>query len=192
MGLALELINESAYLEFEKVSKIKHEYVCGRVFAMAGTSKKHNKISLNIGLQFRQAARNIPCEVYVADVKLKIAHRESYYYPDVMVSCEIENNEYFVEKPCILVEITSKSTETTDRREKLSAYKSIDLLQIYLIVSQDSRFVEVYQREQQTWIMTQYTQPHEIIDLPCLKTKLSIEEIYDSIEISNYQFNNEI
>jgi Uma2 family endonuclease len=191
MGLALELMSESAYLSFEKVSKIKHEYVCGRIFAMAGTSKKHNKISLNIGFQCRQAARNTNCEVYIADVKLKIAHRESYYYPDVMVGCEEENNDYFIEKPCILVEVTSKSTETTDRREKLSAYKSIESLQTYLIVSQDTRYVEVYQRNQQFWNMTNYTQPHEMIDLPCLKTQISVEQIYESVEILNHQFNSD-
>jgi Uma2 family endonuclease len=191
MGLALELMSESAYLAFEKVSKIKHEYVCGRVFAMAGTSKKHNKIALNIGFQCRQAARNTNCEVYIADVKLKIAHRENYYYPDVMVSCEIENNEYFVENPCILVEVTSKSTETIDRREKLSSYKSIDSLQTYLIVSQETMFIEAYQRQQQTWMMTHYTQPNELIELPCLNTNISVEKIYESIDISNHQFSNE-
>ena len=191
MGLALELMSESAYLAFEKVSKIKHEYVCGRVFAMAGTSKKHNKISLNVGFQCRQAARNTNCEVYVADVKLKIAHRENYYYPDVMVGCEEENNDYFIEKPCILVEITSKSTETIDRREKLSSYKSIESLQTYLIISQETMFVEAYQRQQQTWLMTHYTQPNELIELPCLNTNISVEEIYESIDISNHQFSNE-
>jgi len=191
MGLALELMSESAYLAFEKVSKIKHEYVCGRVFAMAGTSKKHNKISLNVGFQCRQAARNTNCEVYIADVKLKIAHRENYYYPDVMVGCEEENNDYFIEKPCILVEVTSKSTETIDRREKLSSYKSIESLQTYLIVSQETMFIEAYQRQQQTWLMTHYTQPNELIELPCLNTNISVEEIYESIDISNHQFSNE-
>jgi len=191
MGLALELMSESAYLAFEKVSKIKHEYVCGRVFAMAGTSKKHNKISLNVGFQCRQAARNTNCEVYIADVKLKIAHRENYYYPDVMVGCEEENNDYFIEKPCILVEVTSKSTETIDRREKLSSYKSIESLQTYLIISQETMFIEAYQRQQQTWLMTHYTQPNELIELPCLNTNISVEEIYESIDISNHQFSNE-
>jgi len=191
MGLALELMSESAYLAFEKVSKIKHEYVCGRIFAMAGTSKKHNKIALNIGFQCRQAARNTNCEVYIADVKLKIAHRESYYYPDVMVGCEIENNDYFIEKPCILVEVTSKSTETIDRREKLSSYKSIESLQTYLIVSQETMFVEAYQRQQQTWLMTHYTQPNELIELSYLNTNVSVKEIYESVGVSEHQFSNE-
>jgi Uma2 family endonuclease len=192
MGLALELMSESAYLAFEKVSKIKHEYVCGRIFAMAGTSKKHNKISGNIYTFLLNQAKHKPCEVYIADVKLKIAHRENYYYPDVMVGCEIESNEYCVEKPCILVEVTSKSTETIDRREKLSSYKSIDSLQTYLIVSQETMFIEAYQRQQQTWMMTHYTQPNELIELPCLNTNISIEEIYESIDILNHQFSNEI
>ena len=191
MGLALEFMSESAYLAFEKVSKIKHEYVCGRIFAMAGTSKKHNKIALNIGFQCRQAARNTNCEAYIADVKLKIAHRESYYYPDVMVGCEIENNDYFIEKPCILVEVTSKSTETIDRREKLSSYKSIESLQTYLIVSQETMFVEAYQRQQQTWLMTHYTQPNELIELSCLNTNVSVKEIYESVGVSEHQFSNE-
>jgi len=158
---------------------------------MAGTSKKHNKISLNVGFQCRQAARNTNCEVYIADVKLKIAHRENYYYPDVMVGCEEENNDYFIEKPCILVEVTSKSTETIDRREKLSSYQSIESLQTYLIVSQETMFVEAYQRQQQTWLMTHYTQPNELIELSCLNTNVSVKEIYESVGVSEHQFSNE-
>lgn len=191
MGLASELMSENAYLEFEKMSKTKHEYVCGRVFAMAGTSKKHNKISGNLYTFFLSHTKRNPCEAYIADIKLKIAHRENYYYPDVMVGCEEENNDYFIEKPCILVEVTSKSTETIDRREKLSSYKSIESLQTYLIVSQETRFIEVYQRQQQTWLMTHYTQPSELIELSRLNTKISVEDIYESIDISNHQFSNE-
>ncbi|MEY3219168.1 MAG: hypothetical protein RIT27_525 [Pseudomonadota bacterium] len=191
MELASELMSESAYLAFEKVSKIKHEYVCGRIFTMAGTSKKHNKIALNVGFQCRQAARNTNCEVYIADIKLKIEHRESYYYPDVMVSCEEEKDAYFLEKPCILVEVTSKSTETIDRREKLSSYKSIESLQTYLIISQETMFVEAYQRYQQTWMITHYTQPNELIELLCLNTNISLEEIYESVIISEHQFSSE-
>jgi len=191
MGLALELMSESAYLAFEKVSKIKHEYVCGRIFAMAGTSKKHNKISGNLYAFFLSHTKRNPCEAYIADVKLKIAHRESYYYPDVMVGCEIENNDYFIEKPCILVEVTSKSTETIDRREKLSSYKSIESLQMYLIISQETMFVEAYQRQQQTWLMTHYTQPNELIELSYLNTNVSVKEIYESVGVSEHQFSNE-
>ena len=37
-------ISVEDYLEGEKISPVKHEYIEGEVFAMAGTSDKHNLI----------------------------------------------------------------------------------------------------------------------------------------------------
>ena len=36
------------YLAFEENSEIKHEYINGEIYAMAGTSVLHNRITLNL------------------------------------------------------------------------------------------------------------------------------------------------
>lgn len=74
----IEPISEQAYLEGEKLSEIKHEFMDGYVYAMAGASKRHNKVSLNIAMSLNAAARNTLCEVYTSDMKVRIAGRKRY------------------------------------------------------------------------------------------------------------------
>ncbi|MFI3219166.1 MAG: Uma2 family endonuclease [Methylococcales bacterium] len=71
------LLSEDDYLEMERVSKIRHEYVEGTIYAMAGGSRSHNKIAMNTGFALHQHVKGTACDVYMSDVKLKIAHCRS-------------------------------------------------------------------------------------------------------------------
>ncbi|MFI3218150.1 MAG: Uma2 family endonuclease [Methylococcales bacterium] len=136
------LLSEDDYLEMERVSKIRHEYVDGYIFAMAGGSRSHNKIAMNTGSALHQHVKGTAC-----DVKLKIAHRRSYYYPDLMLGySREETNEYFLMQPCLIIEVLSKSTATTDRREKLIAYQSIPSVREYCLIAQNTYRIERYHR----------------------------------------------
>ena len=154
------LLSEDDYLEMERVSKIRHEYVEGTIYAMAGGSRSHNKIAMNIGSALHQHVKGTACDVYMSDVKLKIAHRRSYYYPDLMLGCSREEtNEYFLTQPCLIIEILSKSTATIDRREKLIAYQSIPSVREYCLIAQNTYRVERYHRLNET----------ELWHTPCMK-----------------------
>ena len=131
-------ITEQDYLEGEKSSKVRHEYIDGQVYAMAGASKRHSEIAVNISTALRIASRRSPCRVYSSDVKVRLAEHRSYYYPDVIVGCEEdEANDYYLEKPCLIVEVLSQTTAKRDRSEKLLAYMNIPTLRAYLLVEQD-------------------------------------------------------
>ena len=141
----LTLISEADYLEGEKHSQIRHEYVAGYVFAMTGTSRAHNSIAINFAVALRNKTANTPCQVYMSDVKVRIPHRQTYYYPDILVGCQSDDDDdYYLEKPCLIIEILSPSTERTDRLEKLIAYQSIPNLKAYMLVAQDKYQIEVY------------------------------------------------
>jgi hypothetical protein len=75
--------------------------------------------------------------VYISDMKLRVAD-DLFYYPGVMVVCT-PDDPYTEDEPCLVVEVASPNTETTDRREKLAAYKKMSSLRTYLIVAQDAR-----------------------------------------------------
>ena len=135
------------YLELEETATLKHEYVGGEIHAMVGASRRHNRISLNIARKLANAADGGPCRVYVSDVKLRI--EDIFYYPDVMVACgEPPENEYLEDGPCLMVEVTSPSTEKTDRREKLANYQGISSLRAYVIVAQERPWISHYQRDE--------------------------------------------
>ena len=105
-------ISEQEYLEGEKTSSERHEYLDGKVSAMAGASKRHNEIALNIAFALRPSTKNDQCRVFSSDVKVRAGKRKAFYYPDVVAGCTTDDvDEYYLEKPCLIVEVTSKSTE---------------------------------------------------------------------------------
>ncbi len=119
---SLNYIGVDNYLKNEKTASVKHEYVYGQVYAMAGASDYHNGIALNIASILNEISFKHSCRAYISDMKVR-AKKEVFYYPDVMVVCEQDNNnDYYKEKPCLIVEVLSKSTERIDKHEKLQAY----------------------------------------------------------------------
>lgn len=177
-------LTEQDYLAGEKLASVRHEYVEGKVVAMAGTSLRHNDIAMNIAFALRLAARGTPCRVNVSDIKVKAEKAKSYYYPDVMMACQRdESQKHYLENPCLIVEITSPSTEWIDRHQKALAYQKIDALQGYFIVAQDHLQVTVYSRDAEgAWEVRLYDQWEDTITIPCIAALLTLAEIYEGIE----------
>ncbi len=136
------------YLTDEQASDIRHEYVGGQVFAMAGAGEKHNRIAGNLFFQIRSATRGTPCGVFMSDMKVRILAHDAFYYPDVVLTCDRQDTaSLYKEAPCLIAEVLSPSTEVIDRREKLIAYRTLESLRYYLLVSQEQRRIELYSRE---------------------------------------------
>ena len=144
-------ISEAEYLALEAQSPLKHEYVAGGIYAMTGASLRHNVIALNIAALLRAHLRGSPCRTFMSDAKLRVNKLNSYYYPDVMVTCDprhqnITPGDTVIEAPRLVVEILSNSTEATDLRDKLLAYRSLPSMLEYVLVSQEVASVEIHRR----------------------------------------------
>jgi Uma2 family endonuclease len=123
----VQIMTKAAYLEFEEAATEKHEFVHGQIYAMAGGTRAHNLESGNLFAYLWNASQNGSCEVFNSDMRLE-AH-EVYYYPDVMVACdETDNDPKIVRRPCLIAEVSSKSTSDIDRTEKLFAYRKLESL----------------------------------------------------------------
>ncbi len=187
MGLAKlkTKIGVEDYLTGEKSSDVRHEYIYGEVFAMAGASLRHNRIVTNIAYKIDRHLEKSRCETFVESVKLK-AGAQTFYYPDVMVDCsESAQTAYFVEEPILLVEVTSPSTERTDRKEKLAVYRNIPTVREYLIVSQDKISIEVHRKlENGEWQAEIYDETDAEIRLDSIDYVLPIEEIYRRVDFT--------
>jgi Uma2 family endonuclease len=171
-------VSEADYLAAELAGQEKHEYVSGRVFAMAGTSIRHNQIAGNVFVALR--AKSGKCRVTIADVKFKA--NQLYYYPDVMVSCAPQTDEFSESAPCMVVEVLSESTESVDRGEKLHAYQKNPELQTYLLIAQKERRVDVYTRSGSFWQFESLTDSADIT-LTCPAMTLTLAAIYQGIEV---------
>ncbi len=95
------------YLEAEKDSPIKHEYINGSIYAMAGASDAHVTICANLTALLRPHLRSQPCRLYPSDMKVKIVSRNCYYYPDLLITCDSrdQNSMYFKAYPKIIIEV---------------------------------------------------------------------------------------
>jgi Uma2 family endonuclease len=169
------------FLAFENASTLKHEYVAGRVYAMAGTTARHNRIVGNIVRRLDAAADGSGCKTYFIDLKVR-APGDRIYYPDAVVVCTPHDDETLIfDDPCLVVEVTSRSTRRIDRGEKLDAYLAIASLRGYLIAEHDRRHVTVYVRDVRgDWEREEIVTSGRV-ELPCPATTLSLDDIYEGV-----------
>lgn len=170
------------YLESEKASRVRHEYLGGQVYSMAGASEDHNRIALNIASRLLAHTRGGPCRVFMSDMKLRIEAASAFYYPDVFVTCDAEDTEdYFKTRPCLIIEVTSPTTAVIDRREKLLAYKRIDSLREYVLISQEEISVEFYRLDRggHWWVETLGAE--DALKLESVDLEIAVNEIYEDV-----------
>jgi Uma2 family endonuclease len=173
-------LSHEEYLELELDSPIKHEYIGGYIYAMTGSSDAHNFISLNIAAMLRNHLKGSPCRIFIADMKAKLDQSDSFYYPDVMVSCEKANNPYYREQPSLIFEVLSTSTAKFDTGDKRRDYQSLSSLQEYVLVSQECMDVRVWRREDSGWTVAIYTDG-AIIPLASVGLDMPIEQMYEEV-----------
>ena len=179
---AISQLSEVDYLALEANSPVRHELVGGQAYAMAGASVRHNRIA---GKLYASLLAKAPgsCQVLIGDVKLKADAWPTYYYPDVMLVCDPDDNDPLVKtRPCLLAEVLSPNTEAIDRREKLTAYQRLPSLREYLLLTQDEMRVELYRRlNLREWVQEIHS-PGDIIKLVCVDLELPIETLYDGLD----------
>lgn len=144
---AQQFITEQEYLQGEMIAELRHEFIDGEVFAMAGTSRNHSLLVSNCVQMLTNHLQTSPCMTFSSEIKVKTDG--CFFYPDVMVVCEDDQgHDYYTEKPTIIIEVLSKTTRRMDKTVKLAAYKTLPSLQEYLLIEQDHVEVEMFRRSQ--------------------------------------------
>ncbi|MEE9339857.1 MAG: Uma2 family endonuclease [Methylococcaceae bacterium] len=168
-------IREEDYLQGELNSKVKHELIDGGVYAMAGASANHERISGNIYSEFRNHLKKLPCEPFGSDMKVKVG--SNFFYPDVIVDCNFDEVEpYYTDSPVIIIEVLSKSTRRTDETIKRMAYLNIPTLQEYVLIEQDFVDIEVVRRTE-GWQPKHYFLGDEVT-FQSIDLTLWVEDLY--------------
>lgn len=172
-------ISVEDYLEGEKVSQIRHEYLNGEVYAMSGASIRHNRISRNLLERLINHLKESDCEPFYNEVKVRLKKLNRFYYPDLVVSCGgNEENEYYLTHPKAIIEVLSPTTALTDKREKWFAYQEIESLQEYVMLEQDSEHAEVYRRRDDgLWSFIEFD-GNEELELSSIGFKTPVAELY--------------
>jgi Uma2 family endonuclease len=180
-------LTEEEYLAIERQAEFRSEYFAGEVFAMAGASRRHNRIVTNLVAALDSQLKARPCNVYSNDMRVKVQDTGLFTYPDVVLTCGEERFEDgendILLNPLVIVEVLSDSTEAYDRGKKFENYQSIESLKEYLLVSQNSQRVEQFVRHSgRNWIYSEAHEPGEIIMIQSIECELKLEDIYLKVE----------
>ncbi len=179
----VEQVSVEDYLARERESDVRHEYVDGELFAMAGASRAHGIAVTNLVRELGNRLRGGPCRIGSSDMKVRSAPGSRYYYPDIVVSCNDEAEEpdpYTESRPTLLVEVLSTTTAATDRREKRVVYQAMPSVQEYVLVDLAARTVEVYFRDGIGWSHRTLAED-ETLALASLAVELPVADVFEGV-----------
>lgn len=174
------------YFEFEKTSEVRHEYVDGQIYAMAGERKRHNLLAGELFNRLSAHLAETECSVYFESVKLYTSTIK-YYYPDVVVTCDDDDDDEFsVKNPCLIIEVLSPSTERIDRAEKLIAYQEISSVQECALVSSERIWIQIYRRtDGDNWTVAQFMDLSDAVRFDSIDLAVTVKDIYRSVRFES-------
>jgi Uma2 family endonuclease len=186
LGQAAAKLSMSAddFLAWEAGQTLRHEFVDGEVFAMAGTEDRHATVAGNLYMALRQHLRGSSCRVYISDVKLHVAAANSFFYPDVMVTCsEADATRRLVKQDARFVaEVLSPSTAAYDRGAKFAAYRALPSLAEYLLIDVDDQSCDLYRKGADGLWVLHPVDGDRTLTLASLKIELSVSELFADLE----------
>lgn len=170
------------YCVFEREATVKHEYLRGEVFAMAGGTIEHGRLAVRVATLLSNALQGRPCAVYSSDVRVRVEATDLTTYPDASVVCgkpqAADIDPHALLNPIMLVEVLSTSTEAYDRGQKAAHYRRIPSLRAYLMVSQDTQHVELQVRKDDgSWTLLE-ARAGERLPIPPLEIEIDVDEVY--------------
>jgi Uma2 family endonuclease len=171
----------AAFLEQEIHARERHEFVDGNLFVMPGGTDRHNLIAGLLFAQMLPSGMQLGCQVYFSDVLIKTPDNTGYY-PDIFVVCDPSADQARVKyRPCLIVEVLSKSTEAIDRGEKLRRYCSIPSLETYIMLEQREARAEIYSRQSDGSWRYSTLEGDAMLILPPLQLEVSLAALYTNL-----------
>lgn len=176
------------YLEFDRSSEGRHEYLNGEVFAMGGGSENHSLISVNVLRRLSAQLDDRDCFVYNSDFRINVSETGLYTYPDASIVCgepDIRDKDTLL-NPTVVIEVLSPSTERYDRGKKFGHYMKVATLQEYVLILQDTPRIERYYRQNDAeWLYTAVTEPDGLLELPSIDCTLVLTEVYHKVRFDD-------
>ena len=183
---AERMLTELEYLDQERQAENRSEFYRGQIYAMAGASRAHNLITVNLTRELSQRLKGRPCEVYSSDMKVKVKPSGLYTYPDVTVVCgeprfDDAQNDILL-NPKIIIEVLSPSTEAYDRGDKFEHYRRLASLSDYILVSQHRCRIDHFSRQADgRWLLIEVNDLQADLALDSIGCALPLAEIYERV-----------
>lgn len=176
------------YLQLEEKSEVRHEFYNGEMYAMAGGTVNHSQLIDNVKDILKVQLKGNVCRIFSENMKVDVKAGAHMPYPDVVLTChpfDLRGSNTIIRQPRLIIEVLSKSTAHKDRGAKWHDYRKMPSLWYYMLVDQYTTTVELFSRIEETseWINTVYQSADDLILLPRLDCELTLQAIYDGIEL---------
>lgn len=179
----LKSISVEDYLARELVSQVKHEYLGGVVYAMAGARDQHDIITVNLLARLHSKGR---CRPYSSDTKIRVQlpTQTRFYYPDTSVICNPNpSGSSFQDQPVVIFEVLSKKTRRIDEGEKKDAYLTIPSLKVYALVEQELARIVIHRRTPDGFVREVYDGMDAMLPLPEIEIELPLAQVFEGAEL---------
>jgi Uma2 family endonuclease len=179
------------YLAVEKAAEFKSEFYRGEMFAMAGASREHNRVTENLVVELGRRFLGGPCQTFSRDLRVRVDPAGLYTYPDLIIVCDppqyaAEDRDTLV-NPQVIVEVLSPSTERYDRGDKYAMYQGQPTIREVLLVSQDRVRVERFVRNpDETWTQTVFADPAGEFALATVPVRVPLADVYRGVELPEH------
>jgi Uma2 family endonuclease len=181
-GIRLHRNTYADYVAIEMASAIKHEFLDGEIYAMAGGSEEHSALAAAVVRALGNAIGDRPCRVHTSDLRIFIESVGLATFPDASVVCgplrqHAPGPAATALNPAVLVEVTSNSSEEYDQGPKLAYYRTIPSLCDYVVISHRERRITVHSRRNAEWV-THSAIGGGVVMVSLLEASLAVDEIY--------------
>lgn len=183
-ALARHRMTAAEFLDWDRSQTTRHEFVQGEVFAMAGGEDRNDLVAGNLYMALRQHLRGSPCRVFGSDVKLHVEVADSFFYPDVMVTCSAADaaDRLIKRDPLLLVEVLSPATAAFDRGDKFAAYRLLPGLAELLLVDVDRQRCDLYRKGADGLWVLHPSEPGQGVHLASVSLGVSAEALWAELE----------
>lgn len=176
------------YLAMEEAAAEKHEYYRGEIFAMSGAKLPHSTISGNLFAELAVKLKGKECRPYGSDQRIHIESNTLFTYPDISIICgepvTLNNDDWNVLNPAVIIEILSASTKNYDRGEKFMLYRDIPTLREYMLVDPESIHIEIFRLNAvHRWELEEYKSTEDQLHIKAINETIAVADIYPGVRM---------
>lgn len=186
-AIAIPRLTAEEYLTIERAAEFRSEFHDGVMYAMAGGTRKHSRISVNCSGALYTRLKGKRCQPYNSDMRILVEATGLYTYPDISVVCgpwqAAPNASDCLVNPTVIIEVLSPSTSDYDRGKKFWNYRHIPSLTDYILVSTEDILVEHYTRQDAgQWLLTTLEGVEASLVIASLQISIPLSEIFEDLE----------
>ena len=181
---SLRFMPADEYLIWEPAQEEKYEFIHGELFLMGGASRRHVTVAGNLFAELDRGLENTDCRAYMADMKLQVKEKSVYFYPDVMVTCDPEDNrsDQYMRSPILTVEVLSESTAAFDRGQKATMYRGLPPLKEFVLIDPERKQIELYRRSQENIWELRDIPAEQPLHFSCLNMTIPWSRIFRNVD----------